>query len=42
MFTSIDVIAGKIYSNHPKNMNNVHKNTKDLVSFIINLGTNIS
>ena len=41
-FTSMDVIGGKLYSNHPKNLNHVHKDTKDLVSVIIKLGKNIS
>ena len=36
------VIGGKIYRNHPKNMNHVHKNTKYLVSVIITLGIDIS
>ena len=36
------VIVGRLYSNHPKNMNHVHKDSKDLVSVIINLGGNIS
>ena len=40
--TSIAVIGGKLFSNHLKNMNHSHKDTKDLVSVIINLGTNIS
>ena len=31
----MDVIGGKLYSNHPKNMNHVHKDTKYLVSVII-------
>ena len=41
-FTSIAVIGGKIFSNHPKNMNHFYKDTKDLVSVIITLVTNIS
>ena len=36
------VIGGKLYHNHPKNMNNVHKDIKDLVSVIITLGKYIS
>ena len=36
------VIGGKLFSNHHKNMNHVHKNTKELFSVIINLGANIS
>ena len=40
-FTSIVVIGGKIYSNNPKNMNNVHKDSNELVSVIINMVTNV-
>ena len=36
------VICGKLYSNHPKNMNHVHKETKDLVYVIITVGKDIS
>ena len=42
IFTSMAVIGGKLYSNHHKNLNHVHKDSNDLVSFIINLGKNIS
>ena len=38
MFTSMAVIGGKLYRNHPKNLNHVHKDIKYLVSFIITLG----
>ena len=31
------VIGGKLYSNHPKNLNHVHKDTKYLVSVIIKI-----
>ena len=41
-FTSIDIIGGNIYSINTKNMNHVHKYSKDLMSVIIILGTNIS
>ena len=41
LFTSMDVIGGKIFSNHPENLNHVHKDSKDLVSVIITLGRNI-
>ena len=41
-FTSIDIIGGKIYSNHPKNMNHVHKYRKGLVSVIITMGKTLS
>ena len=30
-FMSISVVGEKLYSNHPKNMNDVHKDSKDLV-----------
>ena len=36
------VIGGKLFGNHPKNLNHVHKDSKDLVSVIIILGKNIS
>ena len=36
-FTSMAIIGGKLYRNHPKNMNHVHKDTKYLVSIIITL-----
>ena len=38
----MDVIGGKLYHNHPKNMNDVYKDIKDLVSVIITLGKDIS
>ena len=36
------VIGGKIYSNHPKNPNNVHKDSKYMVSVIITVDKDIS
>ena len=36
------VISVIIFSNHPKNLNHVRKNSKDLVSVIITLWTDIS
>ena len=36
------VLGGKLYSNHPKNLNHVHKDTKDLVSVIITMVKDIS
>ena len=36
------VIGGKLYSNHPKNLNHVHKDTTYLVSVTIALGKYIS
>ena len=41
-FTSMAVIGGKLYRNHPKNLNHMHKDVKDLVSVIITLGKYIS
>ena len=41
-FTSMDVIGDRLFSNHYKNLNYVHKDNKDLVSVIITLGGNIS
>ena len=38
----MDIIGGKLFSNHPKNLNHVHKETKDLVSVIITVGKDIS
>ena len=40
--TSMAVIGGKIFRNHLKNLNHVHKDIKDLVSVIITLGKDIS
>ena len=36
------VICGKLSSNHPKNLNRVHKDSKDTVSVIITVGKDIS
>ena len=36
------VIHGKLFSNHPKNLSHVNKDSKYLVSVIINMGGNIS
>ena len=41
-FTSIYIIGGKIYINHTKNVNHVHKYSKDLVPVIITTETNVS
>ena len=41
VFTSMDVIGGKLYSNHLKNMNHVHKDNTNLVSVIITVGKDI-
>ena len=38
IFTSMSVIVGRLFSNHTKNLNHVHKESKYLVSVIIPLG----
>ena len=38
----MDAIAGKLYINHPKNLNHVHKYSKYIFSVIITVGKNIS
>ena len=42
IFTSIAVIGGKLYISHPKNLNHLHKYSKDMIYVIITLGGNIS
>ena len=42
IFTSMYLICGKLYRNHPENINHIHKDTKELVSVIITLGKYIS
>ena len=37
----MSVIGGRLYHNHPKNLNHMHKDVKDLVSVIITLGKDI-
>ena len=37
-FTSLGTIVGNLYTRHLKNLNNVHKESKDLLSAIIILG----
>ena len=37
MFLSVAIFDEKNYSNHPKNMNHLHKDRNDLVMFIITL-----
>ena len=41
-FASISAIGRKVYINHPKNMNCVHKDSKYLVSVIITMDIYIS
>ena len=38
IFTPMAVIGGRLFSNHHKNMNHVHKDSKELVSVIIKMG----
>ena len=35
------IIGGKLFSNHPKNMNHVHRYKKDLLSVITTMVKNI-
>ena len=42
IFTSMAIIGGKLYRNHPENRNHMHKDVKYLVSVIITLGKDIS
>ena len=42
IFTYMAVIGGKLYSNHHKNLNRVHKDSKYMVSIIITVDKNIS
>ena len=37
-FTSFATIGGNLLTRHPKNLNNIHKHSKDLMSLIIALG----
>ena len=41
IFTSMAVIGGRLYCNHLKNLNNMHKDVRDLISVIITLGKDI-
>ena len=41
IFTSMAVIGGRLYRNHPKNWNHMHEDVKDLVSDNIRLGKDI-
>ena len=41
IFTSMAVVGGRLYRNHPKNLNHMHKDVKYLVSVIITLGKDI-
>ena len=39
-FTSLANIGGDLFTRHPKNLNNVHKYSNNILSVIIILGTN--
>ena len=40
-FTSLETIGGNLYTRHAKNLNHVHKDSKDLMSVILILGTDV-
>ena len=40
-FTSLENIGGNLFTRHPKNMNHVHKDSNDILSVIIVLGTDV-
>ena len=40
-FMSLAKIWGNLFTRHPKNINHVHKDSNDLLSVIIILGTNV-
>ena len=39
-FTSLETIGGNLFTRHPKNLNRLHKDSNNLLSVIIILGTN--
>ena len=41
-FTSLATIGGNLYTRHVKNINHVHKDSKDILSAIIILGTDVN
>ena len=41
-FTSLAIIGGNLYTRHVKNLNHVHNDSKDLLSVIIILGTDVN
>ena len=41
IFTSMSVIGGRLYRNHPNNLNRMHKCTNYLISVMITLGKDI-
>ena len=40
-FTSLATIGGNLFTRHPKNLNRVHKDSNNILSVIIILGTNV-
>ena len=40
-FRSLVTIGGDLFTRHPKNINHVHKDTNDLLSVILILGTDV-
>ena len=40
-FMPLSKIGGNLFTRHPKNINHVHKDSNDLLSVIIILGTNV-
>ena len=41
-FTSLATIGGNLYTKHAKNLNHLYKDSKDLLSVIITLGTDVN
>ena len=41
-FTLFATIGGNLYTRHAKNLNHVHKDSKDFLSVIIILGTDVN
>ena len=41
-FTSLETIGGNLYTRHLKNLNHVHKDSKDILSVIIILETYVN
>ena len=41
-FTSFETIGGNLYTRHTKNLNHAHRDSKDLLSVIIILGTDVN
>ena len=41
-FTSLETIGGNLYTRHVNNLNHIHKDSKDILSVIIILGTDVN